>query len=73
MRQGKAMQAATSHYLSQGFARAFDVRYTGRDARERYPYATSWGATMRLAGGVVMGMETSAGCACRLASRRRRS
>jgi prolyl-tRNA synthetase len=54
MRDGKALQAATSHYLGQGFARAFGVRYTGRDGGERYPYATSWGATTRLVGGLVM-------------------
>ncbi len=54
MRDGKALQAATSHYLGQGFARAFDVRYRGRDGGEQYPYATSWGATTRLVGGVVM-------------------
>jgi prolyl-tRNA synthetase len=54
MRDGKALQAATSHYLGPGFARAFDVRYTGRDGSEQYPYATSWGATTRLVGGVVM-------------------
>ena len=54
MRDGKALQAATSHYLGQGFPRAFDVRYTGRDGSEQYPYATSWGATTRLVGGVVM-------------------
>jgi prolyl-tRNA synthetase len=54
MRDGKALQAATSHYLGQGFARTFDVRYTGRDGSERYPYATSWGATTRLVGGLVM-------------------
>ena len=54
MRDGKALQAATSHYLGQGFARAYDVRYTGRDGSDRYPYATSWGATTRLVGGVVM-------------------
>ena len=54
MRDGKALQAATSHYLGQGFARTFDVRYTGRDGSEKYPYATSWGATTRLVGGVVM-------------------
>jgi prolyl-tRNA synthetase len=54
MRDGKALQAATSHYLGQGFARAFDVRYTGRDGTEQYPYATSWGASTRLVGGVVM-------------------
>ena len=54
MRDGKALQAATSHYLGQGFARAFDVRYTGRDGSERYPYATSWGATTRLVGALFM-------------------
>src|SRR5881409_142337 len=54
MRDGKALQAATSHYLGQGFARAFDVHYTGRDGSEQYPHATSWGATTRLVGGLVM-------------------
>jgi prolyl-tRNA synthetase len=54
MRDGKALQTATSHYLGQGFPRAFDVRYTGRDGSEQYPYATSWGATTRLVGGIVM-------------------
>jgi prolyl-tRNA synthetase len=54
MRDGKALQAATSHYLGQGFARTYDVRYTGRDGSARHPYATSWGATTRLVGGVVM-------------------
>jgi prolyl-tRNA synthetase len=54
MRDGKALQAATSHYLGQGFARTFGVRYTGRDGTEQYPYGTSWGASTRLVGGVVM-------------------
>jgi prolyl-tRNA synthetase len=54
MRDGKALQAATSHYLGQGFPRTYDVRYTGRDGSEQHPYATSWGATTRLVGGVVM-------------------
>jgi prolyl-tRNA synthetase len=54
MRDGKALQAATSHYLGQGFARAFDVRYTGRGGSEQYAYGTSWGASTRLVGGVVM-------------------
>jgi prolyl-tRNA synthetase len=54
MRDGKALQAATSHYLGQGFARTFDVRYTGRDGSQQYPYATSWGASTRLVGGLVM-------------------
>src|SRR5262245_46361658 len=54
MRDGKALQAATSHYLGQGFARAFGVRFTARDGSEQYPYATSWGATTRLVGALVM-------------------
>jgi prolyl-tRNA synthetase len=54
MRDGKALQAATSHYLGQGFARAFEVRFTARDGSEQYPHATSWGASTRLVGGVVM-------------------
>jgi prolyl-tRNA synthetase len=54
MRDGKALQAATSHYLGQGFARTFGVRYTGRDGSEHHPHATSWGATTRLVGGLVM-------------------
>jgi prolyl-tRNA synthetase len=54
MRDGKALQAATSHYLGQGFPRAFGVTFTGRDGRPQHPYATSWGATTRLVGGVVM-------------------
>ena len=54
MRDGKALQAATSHYFGQGLARTFDVRYTGRDGSEQFPYATSWGASTRLVGGVVM-------------------
>ena len=54
MRDGKALQAATSHYLGQGFARTFDVHFTGRDGAEHHPYATSWGATTRLVGALVM-------------------
>jgi prolyl-tRNA synthetase len=54
MRDGKALQAATSHYLGQGFPRAFGVTFTGRDGRPQHPYATSWGATTRLVGGLVM-------------------
>ncbi len=54
MRDGKALQAATSHYLGQGFARTYGVRFAGRDGTEQYAYGTSWGATTRLVGGVVM-------------------
>ena len=54
MRDGKALQAATSHDLGQNFARAYDVRFTGRDGSEQLAWATSWGATTRLVGGLVM-------------------
>jgi prolyl-tRNA synthetase len=54
MRDGKALQAATSHYLGQGFPRTYGVRYTSRDGTQQYPHATSWGATTRLVGAVVM-------------------
>ena len=54
MRDRKALQAATSHYLGDEFARAFGVAYTGRDGAQHHPYATSWGASSRLVGGVIM-------------------
>jgi len=54
MRDGKALQAATSHYLGDGFARTYGVRYTGRSGVEAYPFATSWGITTRLVGALIM-------------------
>src|SRR5581483_256667 len=54
MRDGKALQAGTSHYLGDGFARTYGVRYTGRSGVEAYPYATSWGITTRLVGALIM-------------------
>jgi prolyl-tRNA synthetase len=54
MRDGRALQAGTSHYFGQNFSRAFDFRYTGRDGAEEFPYTTSWGATTRLVGALVM-------------------
>jgi prolyl-tRNA synthetase len=54
MRDGKALQAGTSHYLGQNFSRAFDVRFTDREGTEQYAYATSWGASTRLVGGLIM-------------------
>ena len=54
MRDRKALQAATSHYLGDEFARAYDVSYAGRDGAEHHPFATSWGASSRLVGGVIM-------------------
>jgi prolyl-tRNA synthetase len=54
MRDGKALQAATSHYLGDGFSRTYGVRYTGRSGVEAYPFATSWGITTRLVGALIM-------------------
>ncbi len=54
MRDRKALQAATSHYLGDDFARAYGVAYTGRDGARHHPFATSWGASSRLVGGLVM-------------------
>jgi prolyl-tRNA synthetase len=54
MRDGKALQSGTSHYLGQNFAKAYGVRYLGRDGELAFPYATSWGVTTRLVGGLIM-------------------
>jgi len=54
MRDRKALQAGTSHYLGDEFARAYGVSYTGRDGKEHHPFAASWGASSRLVGGVIM-------------------
>ncbi|MBI4260987.1 MAG: proline--tRNA ligase [Actinobacteria bacterium] len=54
MRDRKALQAGTSHYLGQNFARAYGVTFLGRDGKEHHAYATSWGASTRLVGGVIM-------------------
>ena len=54
MRDGKALQAGTSHYLGQNFAKAYGVQFLGRDSNLDHPYATSWGVTTRLIGGLIM-------------------
>jgi prolyl-tRNA synthetase len=54
MRDRKALQAGTSHYLGQNFSKAYDVRFLGRDGKQQHPHATSWGVTTRLVGAVVM-------------------
>jgi prolyl-tRNA synthetase len=54
MRDGRALQAGTSHFFGQNFSRAYDVRYTGRDGAEEFPYTTSWGASSRLVGALIM-------------------
>ena len=54
MHDGKALQAGTSHYFGDGFAKAFDITYTGRDTKLAHPFQTSWGVTTRLIGAVIM-------------------
>jgi len=61
MRDGKALQAGTSHYFGQNFARTYDVRFTDRNGKEEYAYATSWGASTRLVGGLIMAHGDDAG------------
>ncbi|MCA8962314.1 MAG: proline--tRNA ligase [Planctomycetes bacterium] len=57
----KALQAGTSHYLGQNFAKAFDVRFQDQDGELKYVYATSWGVSTRLIGAVVMAHGDDAG------------
>ncbi len=54
MHDGKGLQAGTSHFFGDGFARAFDIQYTGRDNQLHVPYQTSWGVSTRLIGGLIM-------------------
>ena len=54
MRDGRALQSATAHYLGDTFARAFGVEFTDREGVRRHPFAASWGAATRLVGGIVM-------------------
>lgn len=54
MQDGKALQAGTSHFLGQNFARAFDVKFTDKTGKLEYVWATSWGVSTRLMGALVM-------------------
>ncbi|MBK7810655.1 MAG: proline--tRNA ligase [Saprospiraceae bacterium] len=54
MQDGKALQAGTSHYLGQNFAKAFNVKFLSDQNREEFVYATSWGVSTRLIGALVM-------------------
>jgi prolyl-tRNA synthetase len=54
MQDGKALQAGTSHFLGQNFAKAFDVRFAAKDGALDYVWATSWGVSTRLMGALVM-------------------
>ena len=54
MQDGKALQAGTSHFLGQNFAKAFDVKYLTSENKEEYVWATSWGVSTRLVGALIM-------------------
>ncbi|MGI5846486.1 MAG: proline--tRNA ligase [Candidatus Cryptobacteroides sp.] len=54
MQDGKALQAGTSHFLGQNFAKSFDVKYTDQEGNLQYVWATSWGVSTRLMGALVM-------------------
>jgi len=54
MRDGRALQAGTSHYMGTNFAQAFNIQYTGEDAKLSYAHTASWGMSTRLIGGVIM-------------------
>jgi prolyl-tRNA synthetase len=54
MQYGKALQAGTSHFLGQNFAKAFDVKFTNKEGKLNYVWATSWGVSTRLMGALIM-------------------
>lgn len=54
MQDGKALQAGTSHFLGQNFAKAFDVKFTNKEGKQDFVWATSWGVSTRLMGALIM-------------------
>ena len=54
MQDGKALQAGTSHFLGQNFAKAFDVKFANKEGKQDYVWATSWGVSTRLVGALIM-------------------
>lgn len=54
MRDGKALQSGTSHYLGQNFARAFDIQFQDSDLQNKYVHTTSWGLSTRMVGAIIM-------------------
>ena len=61
MQDGKALQAGTSHFLGQNFAKAFDVKFTSKDGKQEHVWATSWGVSTRLMGALIMAHSDDAG------------
>ena len=54
MKDGKSLQAGTSHFLGQNFAKAFDIKFLDRDGVQKYAYTSSWGVSTRLIGALIM-------------------
>ncbi len=54
MKDGRALQSATSHFLGQNFARAFEITFQDKDLQEKYVWTTSWGLSWRIIGGIIM-------------------
>lgn len=54
MQDGKALQSGTSHFLGQNFAKAFDVKFTSKEGKQEYVWASSWGVSTRLMGALIM-------------------
>lgn len=61
MQDGKALQAGTSHFLGQNFAKAFDVKFTSKEGKVEHVWATSWGVSTRLIGALIMAHSDDAG------------
>ena len=61
MQDGKALQAGTSHFLGQNFAKAFDVKYSTKEGTLEYVWATSWGVSTRLMGALIMAHSDDCG------------
>ena len=60
MHDKKALQGGTSHYFGDGFARAFDITFTGADNQLHHPHQTSWGVSTRMIGGIIMTCQNTA-------------
>lgn len=54
MKDGKSLQAGTSHYLGQNFSKAFDIKFLDKDGTQKYAYTTSWGTSTRMIGAIIM-------------------
>jgi prolyl-tRNA synthetase len=67
MQDGKALQAGTSHFLGQNFAKAFDVTFVDKNNKQDYVWATSWGVSTRLIGALIMAHSDDNGWFCHIA------